>query len=164
MGSKIKRLHALLRILAGARRRGKKIVFTNGCFDILHAGHVIYLMKARKLGGLLVVGLNSDRSVKRLKGAHRPVNSQADRATVLSALSSVDHIIIFSTDTPERLIRLIRPDLLVKGGDWRHEDIVGGDFVRSYGGKIVTIPFVKGRSTSAIIKKMANRGMRKDAA
>lgn len=139
------------------RSQGKKIVFTNGCFDILHVGHVDYLAKARRMGDILVVGLNSDSSVKKIKGPGRPVNSERDRATVLSALSAVDYISIFSEPTPEKLITKVRPDVLVKGGDWDIKDIVGGDFVRSYGGKVRNISFVKGYSTTSLIRKMEKR-------
>ena len=132
----------------------KKIVFTNGCFDLLHKGHVTYLRQARKLGDRLIVGLNSDASVKRIKGPGRPVNGQKDRAEVLSELKCVDRVIIFYEDTPEKLIRKIRPDVLVKGGDWKKNKIVGADFVESYGGRVRTIPFVKGFSTTGILEKI----------
>ena len=132
----------------------KKIVFTNGCFDILHKGHVTYLQKARKLGDLLIVGINSDASVRRLKGADRPVNNEKDRAFVLGALDCVDKVVMFSEDTPEKLIRKIRPDVLVKGGDWKKENVVGGPFVESYGGKVRLIPFVKGFSTTGLLAKI----------
>ena len=132
----------------------KKIVFTNGCFDILHKGHVSYLQKARKLGDALVVGINSDASVKRLKGPGRPVNSEKDRAFVLGALGCVDKVILFSEDTPEKLIRKVHPDVLVKGGDWKKKDVVGAPFVESYGGKVRLIPFVKGFSTTGLLGKI----------
>ena len=132
----------------------KKIVFTNGCFDLLHKGHVTYLQKARKLGDMLIVGINSDASVKRLKGADRPVNNEKDRAFVLGALDCVDKVVMFSEDTPEKLIRKIRPDVLVKGGDWKKENVVGGPFVESYGGKVRLIQFVKGFSTSGLLAKI----------
>ncbi len=134
--------------------RRKKVVFTNGCFDILHKGHVAYLQKARKLGDSLVVGMNSDTSVKRLKGPDRPVNSEKDRAYVLSALGCVDKVVIFSENTPEKLIRALRPDVLVKGGDWKKKDVVGAPFVESYGGKVRILPFVKGFSTTGLLKKI----------
>ncbi len=134
--------------------RRKKVVFTNGCFDILHKGHVTYLQKARKLGDMLVVGINSDASVKRLKGPDRPVNSEKDRAFVLGALDCVDKVILFSEDTPEKLIRKIRPDVLVKGGDWKKENVIGAPFVESYGGKVRLISFVKGFSTTGLLAKI----------
>ncbi len=135
------------------KNEGKKIVFTNGCFDIIHAGHVDYLEKAKKLGDILVVGLNSDNSVKRLKGPERPINTQEHRKRVLEALKPVDLVIIFEEDTPERLIKEIKPDVLVKGGDWKIENIVGADFVRSYGGIVTTIDFIYDISTTKIIHK-----------
>ncbi len=145
-----------LKIIEEKKKEGKKIVFTNGCFDIIHAGHVDYLEKAKSLGDFLVVGLNSDESVKRLKGKERPINSQEERMKVLSALKYVDLVIIFDEDTPERLIKEIKPDVLVKGGDWSIENIVGADFVKSYGGKVYTIDFVYNTSTTKIISKIKN--------
>lgn len=133
--------------------KGKKIVFTNGCFDILHVGHVRYLNEARKLGDVLIVGINSDDSVKRLKGDTRPINSLNDRMEVLAALSCVDHVIPFEDDTPYELILDIQPDILVKGGDYRPEDVVGKDIVEAKGGKVVIIPLVEGKSTSSILKQ-----------
>jgi D-beta-D-heptose 7-phosphate kinase/D-beta-D-heptose 1-phosphate adenosyltransferase len=146
---------ALAKKLASLRSRGKRIVFTNGCFDILHVGHVEYLGKARKLGDLLVIGLNSDKSVRKIKGDSRPINRQADRAKVLSALSFVDYVTIFNEDTPESLIKKLKPDVLAKGGDWKPKDIVGGDFVKSRGGRVVSIPFVEGYSTTSLLRKLA---------
>ncbi|HIC96896.1 MAG TPA: D-glycero-beta-D-manno-heptose 1-phosphate adenylyltransferase [Aquificaceae bacterium] len=133
---------------------GKKIVFTNGCFDLIHAGHVDYLEKAKALGDILVVGLNSDTSVRRLKGEKRPIIPQDMRAKVLASLKPVDYVILFEEDTPERLIKAIKPHVLVKGGDWKLNDIVGRDFVESYGGTVVTIPFAYDVSTSKIIEKI----------
>lgn len=132
------------------KKQGKKIVFTNGCFDILHAGHVDYLQKAAKMGDILIVGVNSDSSVRKLKGDDRPVNTQNDRITVLSAMSCIDKIVMFETDTPLELIEILRPDVLVKGGDYKTEDIVG----KEYAGETVTIPFVKDHSTSNLIRKI----------
>lgn len=132
-------------------RKNNRIVFTNGCFDLLHRGHVYYLSKAREMGDLLVVGLNSDASVSRLKGEGRPVNDQNARAEVLGALGMVDHIIIFEEDTPLDLIKTVKPDLLVKGGDYRVEDIVGYENVISNGGKVLTIPILEGYSSTSII-------------
>ena len=131
-----------------------RIVFTNGCFDVLHRGHVTYLAQARDLGDCLVVGLNSDASVKRLKGENRPINSESDRALVLAALSFVDHIILFEEDTPKNLIEQVQPDILVKGGDYQIENIVGADFVLKNGGKVLTIPFVDGYSSTKIIQAL----------
>lgn len=133
---------------------GQRIVFTNGCFDIIHIGHVTYLNKAAKLGDILIVGLNSDASVKRLKGKSRPVNCEKDRAGVLAGLRSVDYVVVFDEDTPEELIKAIRPSILVKGGDYNGETIVGADFVRHDGGVVVTIPLVEGKSTTTIMNEV----------
>ena len=140
------------RLLTPGFREDQKIVFTNGCFDILNRGHVYYLSRAREMGDLLVVGLNSDRSVKRLKGEGRPVNGEKARAEVLGAMAMVDYIILFEEDTPLNLIKTIRPDLLVKGGDYKVEEIVGYNEVTSRGGKVVTIPLLEGYSTTSIIE------------
>jgi D-glycero-beta-D-manno-heptose 1-phosphate adenylyltransferase len=134
--------------------RGMKVVFTNGCFDILHEGHVSYLQEARALGDVLVVGLNSDASVRMLKGAERPVNTERSRGAVLSALRCVDFVCLFEDDTPYELIYLLRPDILVKGGDWEPERIVGADVVRSYGGQVLSLPFRPGHSTTGLIEKI----------
>jgi D-beta-D-heptose 7-phosphate kinase/D-beta-D-heptose 1-phosphate adenosyltransferase len=143
--------------LASARAAGKKIVFTNGCFDLLHVGHVRYLQEARSLGDVLVVGVNSDASVKRLKGPTRPVQIEADRAEILAALGCVDYTVIFTEDTPENLIHSVKPDILVKGGDWKIEQIVGGTFVVGYGGQVMSLQFIDGKSTTKLIEK-ANTG------
>lgn len=132
-------------------REKNRIVFTNGCFDVLHRGHVYYLAKAREMGEVLVVGLNSDASVSRLKGEGRPVNKQNARAEVLGALGMVDYIVIFGEDTPLELIRSLKPDLLVKGGDYKVEEIVGYQEVISHGGQVLTIPIMEGYSSSSII-------------
>lgn len=132
----------------------RKLVFTNGCFDILHRGHITYLAQARQLGGLLVVGLNSDASVRRLKGPGRPVNDQQSRALLLAALEMVDYVVLFEEDTPYDLILKVKPDLLVKGGDYDIDNIVGADFVRLRGGEVHTIPFVEGFSSSSIIDQL----------
>ena len=152
--SKVCSLRQLPQALARLRRSGKRIVFTNGCFDILHKGHVRYLAQARRLGDALVVGVNADASVRRIKGPDRPVNRQADRAEVLSALGCVDLVTIFTQDTPEKLIRLVRPSVLAKGGDWKKKDIVGGSFVESLGGQVRVIPYVKGFSTTGLLGKI----------
>lgn len=154
MRQKIKSAAALARVVSRLKSGKKSVVFTNGCFDILHVGHVAYLKRARELGDVLVVGLNSDSSVRAIKGKLRPVNKEADRAIVLSALYFVDFVTIFDSGTPERLIKAIKPDILVKGADWKAKDIVGADFVRSYGGRVVRIPFIKGYSTTSVIKKI----------
>ncbi|HNX21201.1 MAG TPA: D-glycero-beta-D-manno-heptose 1-phosphate adenylyltransferase [Bacteroidales bacterium] len=136
--------------------KGKKIVFTNGCFDILHLGHVQYLAQAKELGDLLVIGLNSDLSVKRLKGETRPVNPEHARALVLAALQFVDFVILFEEDTPFELIQQIIPDVLVKGGDYNKDQIVGADIVTSNGGEVVVLDFVDGFSTTQIINQCNN--------
>lgn len=143
--------------LGRIRRQRKKVVFTNGCFDLLHAGHVAYLQKARRLGDVLVVGLNSDSSVKRLKGKGRPILSQADRAKIIASLVCVDYVVIFGQDTPLNLIKNVKPDILVKGGDYKADNIVGADIVRSYGGKVKTIPLVRNKSTKSIISSILRR-------
>lgn len=132
----------------------KKIVFTNGCFDILHAGHVRYLQSARARGDMLVVALNSDESVRRLKGGNRPINNFTDRATVLRSLRSVDEVLEFGQLTPLNLIKAIKPDVLVKGGDYKREDIIGYDFVTSYGGVVIAETLIPGKSSTLIIEKI----------
>lgn len=138
----------------GLRGLYQKVVFTNGCFDVLHRGHVTYLAQARDLGDCLVVGLNTDASVKRLKGESRPINCDNDRAFVLAALSSIDYIVLFEEDTPKNLIEQIKPDILVKGGDYQIDNIVGADFVLKNGGQVLTIPFVDGYSSTKIIQAL----------
>jgi len=140
--------------IANSLRNSKKIVFTNGCFDILHCGHITYLYEAKKLGDILIIGLNSDNSIKRIKGEKRPIVPQEERAFLLSALEMVDYVTIFDHDTPYELIQIIKPHVLVKGGDWLIDNIVGKDIVESYGGKILNIPFVEGKSTTNIIERI----------
>jgi rfaE bifunctional protein nucleotidyltransferase chain/domain len=134
------------------------VVFTNGCFDLLHRGHTRYLEQACALGDLLVVAVNSDASVRQLKGAGRPVVPDRERAEVLAALASVDLVLIFDDLDPDRIIRSVRPDVLVKGGDWPPDQIVGADFVRSVGGRVRSLPYVKGASTSELIRRLASAG------
>ncbi len=133
------------------KRTGKKIVFTNGCFDILHAGHVKSIEFAKSKGDILIIGLNSDTSIKRIKGPKRPINKQADRAIVLSALEAVDSVCVFSQDTPLELIKIVKPDILVKGADYKNKEVVGSE----YAGKVVLFPLLKGRSTTNLINKMS---------
>ena len=133
------------------------MVFTNGCFDVIHMGHVHYLSRARELGDMLVIGLNSDSSVRKLKGEKRPIVPQADRAGVLCALSCVDFVCMFDEETPDRIIREVVPDVLVKGGDYKADDIVGADFVRKKGGKVVVIEALEGRSTQSLIDLIIRR-------
>jgi rfaE bifunctional protein nucleotidyltransferase chain/domain len=136
------------------RKQGKRIVFTNGVFDILHRGHVDYLAEAKSLGNVLIVGLNSDSSTRRLKGVGRPIQKQQDRAAILLALKSVDYVVMFGEDTPDRLIRAVRPDVLVKGADYKTSEIVGAAFVQSCGGTVKRIRLTRGRSTSRIVEKL----------
>ncbi len=133
--------------------RQKKIVFTNGVFDLLHVGHVRYLKEARALGDFLFIGVNADASVKRLKGNDRPLQNENDRAEILSSLVCVDAVVIFSDDTPEKLIHEVKPSVLVKGGDWKIESIVGASFVQSLGGEVFSLQFVDGKSTTQLIQK-----------
>ena len=140
------------RQLAIWRFQDKKLVFSNGCFDVLHLGHIEYLAKARDMGHILIVGLNSDDSVRRIKGAHRPVNKEEARAITLAALSFVDAVVVFDKDTPIDLIKLVQPDVLVKGKDYDGKEIVGSDVVKAHGGQVVTIELTKGYSTSHTIE------------
>ena len=142
------------RRLEAWRAAGERIVFTNGVFDLLHRGHVEYLEEARALGDRLVVGVNSDASVRRIKGPERPLVPGVERAELLEALACVDLAILFDQDTPERLIREVRPDVLVKGGDWTPDRIVGREFVESLGGRVVSVPLREGLSTSALIERI----------
>jgi D-beta-D-heptose 7-phosphate kinase/D-beta-D-heptose 1-phosphate adenosyltransferase len=151
---KIRTTALLKNILAGERQKGKTIVFTNGCFDLLHVGHVKYLQAARRLGDKLVLGLNSDASIKRLKGPNRPLIGQEERAHILAALDCIDHVVIFDEDTPLEVITALRPDILVKGGDYTPEGVVGREIVESYGGRVELINFVDGKSTTNIINKI----------
>lgn len=152
--NKIKSFSAIKKISRALKKKGKKIVFTNGCFDILHYGHLKYLRKCKTLGDVLVIGLNSDASVRILKGRKRPINFQRQRAEILSALEFVDYVVIFSSDTPLNLIKGIAPHVLAKGGDWGKNDIVGSDFVLKNGGRVASVKFVKGYSTSGLIKRL----------
>ena len=144
----------LITVRKQLKKEGKHVVFTNGCFDILHRGHVDYLSKAKAQGDVLIVGLNTDNSVKRLKGSHRPIVDEGDRAAVLAALAVVDYVCLFDEDTPYELIRALVPDILVKGADWSLNDIVGKDVVESAGGSVRAIELLPNRSTSKIIQKI----------
>lgn len=146
----------LQRRLAAHRRRGQTIAFTNGCFDLIHAGHVQYLERIKRLADILVIGLNSDASVRRLKGAARPLMTAADRARVLTGLRAVDYVVVFEEDTPLSLIRAIKPDVLAKGADWSVAKIVGADVVQKAGGRVVRVPFLAGRSTTRLIGKIVD--------
>jgi len=154
MQTKVKTVEELRPLLAILRAAGKKIVFTNGCFDLIHTGHTRYLAIARSFGDLLVVAVNSDSSVRTIKGEKRPINSQQERAETLAALDSVDFVTIFSEPDPYKVISALQPDVLVKGGDWPVEKIIGGDIVQARGGKVVNVPYVEGQSTTGIIEKI----------
>ncbi len=146
------------RFAGEARARGQRIAFTNGVFDLLHPGHVRYLQEARALGDLLIVGLNADASVRRNKGPGRPINAQDERAEVLAALACVDAVVVFEEDTPAAIIRLVQPDVLVKGADWAADAIVGRDTVEAHGGRVVRVPVEEGYSTTAIVEKIRTPG------
>lgn len=153
--AKIKNRGTLRRIIAKLSSTGKKSVFTNGCFDLIHYGHVKYLQDAKKLGDILIVAVNSDASVRKIKGNKRPIVCQGDRMKVIAALESVDFVTMFGEDNPLNTIKMLKPGILVKGADWGKDDIVGAGFVKSYGGKVKTIKLAKGRSTTNLINKIA---------
>ena len=161
ISNKLKDPGGLVRAVRALKKKGKKIVFTNGCFDIIHVGHTRCLKKARRLGGALVVAVNSDASVKRLKGPGRPVNPEKDRIEVLSEFPFVDLVVIFNETTPYKVIKAVLPDVLVKGGDWDVKNIVGGDIVSKNGGRVLNIPYIKGRSTTKIIQKAGKKWIKK---
>ena len=160
MRQKIRARDELQKIVEALKREGKKIVFTNGCFDILHIGHTRCLEEAKRLGDILVVGLNSDRSVRSIKEPSRPITPEAERAEILSALASVDYVVIFDEPNPLELIASLKPDILVKGGDWTPETTIGREVVEKAGGKVVIIPTVQGISTSEIIHRIRQKGER----
>ncbi|MFN0215020.1 MAG: D-glycero-beta-D-manno-heptose 1-phosphate adenylyltransferase [Saprospiraceae bacterium] len=153
---KIQTFSAIANTTSRWRAGGQRIAFTNGCFDLLHYGHLHYLAQARDLADRLVVGLNSAASVRRLKGPHRPINDELTRTYLLSALQMVDAVVVFEDDTPLELIKIVRPDFLVKGGDWKPEQIVGSDLVLARGGQVLSLPFVEGYSTTNIEQKILN--------
>jgi len=153
----LKTLKQLKTIRKRLKSENRKVVFTNGCFDLIHAGHIDYLSKAKKMGDVLIVGLNSDSSVKRIKGNKRPILKESERIFILSNLKSVDYIVVFKEDTPEKLINELVPDILVKGADWKINEIVGKDVVLNNGGEVKTIKFVNNQSTTKIIKTIVNR-------
>jgi D-beta-D-heptose 7-phosphate kinase/D-beta-D-heptose 1-phosphate adenosyltransferase len=158
MNSKIIVSSNLKRIIQKLKKTGKKVVFTNGCFDILHVGHVNYLQKAKKLGDVLIVALNTDSSIRKLKGKNRPIVSEKDRAKVIAALECVNYVTFFNELTPFKIISNLRPDILIKGADYKNKEIVGSDIVLSYGGKVKTVPLVKGKSTTILIEKIKDEG------
>jgi rfaE bifunctional protein nucleotidyltransferase chain/domain len=155
--TKIKNVEELRPLLELIRATGKRIVFTNGCFDLIHTGHTRYLAKARSLGDVLVVAVNSDASVRGIKGDKRPINSEADRMETLAALESVDFVTLFAEPDPYRVIAALQPDVLVKGGDWPVNKIIGGDIVEARGGAVVNVPFVEGQSTTGIIERIIEK-------
>jgi D-beta-D-heptose 7-phosphate kinase/D-beta-D-heptose 1-phosphate adenosyltransferase len=157
MRQKIKTKKELRKIITDLKTRGKRIVFTNGCFDLLHIGHVRYLEKAKALGDILVVGVNSDSSVRKLKGRRRPILPEQERAEILSGLGCVDYVALFAEINPLKLITSLKPNVLVKGGDWTKEQTVGKEVVERSGGEVVILPFVKGASTSSLIETILKK-------
>ncbi len=159
--TKIIKLATLKKKVRALRGRKRKIAFTNGCFDILHLGHVSYLQEAKKAADVLVVGVNSDRSVRKIKGSNRPIVSEKSRAAVLAALACVDHVVLFDEETPIALIEAVKPDVLIKGADWKGKGAVGSESVKAYGGKVKFIKFVNGLSSTGIIKRIVKSAKRK---
>ncbi len=153
--SKIKSLAELKKIIYRLKSQGKRVVFTNGCFDLLHWGHVKYLEEAKRKGDILVVAINSDSSVRRLKGKFRPIIPQKDRLLTIAGLESVNYVTAFKEDTPLKIIKLLNPDILIKGSDWQKNNIIGSSFVQGQGGNVFTIKLAKGRSTTSLIEKIA---------
>jgi rfaE bifunctional protein nucleotidyltransferase chain/domain len=154
VSAKLKRLDELKSIISEARSGGKKVVFTNGCFDILHRGHVHLLRESKALGDLLIVALNTDSSVKAIKGSNRPLLPQVDRAELIGAMEMVDYVVLFDEADPYWVIEALRPDVLVKGGDWSPDKIIGSDIMQKTGGKVVLVPYLKGFSTTEIIERI----------
>ena len=150
-------LKELTKVIEAHKADGRKIVFTNGCFDIIHAGHVRYLRDAKALGDILVVAMNSDSSIREIKGPKRPITPQTERADVLSELSAIDYVTVFDDPTPLKVIETVKPDILVKGEDWKEGEIVGADVVKAAGGRVVRIKMIKGVSTTTIIKRILER-------
>ena len=157
MKNKIEDRKDLKKVVERLKKEGKRVVFTNGCFDLIHVGHTRYLEEAKKLGDILIVAVNSDQSVRTIKGKKRPIIPEEERAEVLSALQCVDFVVIFHEPDPLNIISLLKPDVLVKGGDWSEDAIIGREVVESIGGKVVRIPEIKGASSSSIIDKIVNR-------
>jgi len=155
--NKIEDRKDLKKVVERLKKEGKRVVFTNGCFDLIHVGHTRYLEEAKKLGDILIVAVNSDQSVMTIKGKKRPIIPEEERAEVLSALQCVDFVVIFHEPDPLNIISLLKPDVLVKGGDWGEDAIIGREVVESIGGKVVRIPEIKGASSSSIIDKIVNR-------
>lgn len=156
MSGKLKTLDELIKIAAQARRNGKSVVFTNGCFDLLHRGHVHVLRQAKAAGDLLIVAINSDQSVKAIKGPTRPVAAEIDRLELIAAMEMVDYVILFDEPDPSKLITAIKPNVLAKGGDWGADEVVGADIVERQGGRVLLVPYLKGYSTTEIIERIRN--------
>ena len=156
MSDKVKSPSEIVAIAAEARKKGLTVVFTNGCFDLLHRGHVHILRQARAAGDLLIVGLNSDRSVTAIKGMGRPVMAQTDRVELIAAMEMVDYVVVFDEPDPYKLIDAIKPNVLAKGGDWKLEQVVGADIVERSGGRVAVIPYLEGSSTTEIIERIRN--------
>lgn len=154
MQGKVKEVEDLKKIIQQAQRKGRTVVFTNGCFDLLHGGHLHLLKEAKKLGDLLIVALNTDLSVRGLKGPERPILPESERTELIAALEVVDYVTLFSESDPSTIIKELRPNVLVKGGDWSKDRVVGGDIVEGYGGRVVVVPYLQGYSTTRIIKKI----------
>jgi D-glycero-beta-D-manno-heptose 1-phosphate adenylyltransferase len=152
--NKIINKDALSKLVANYRLKNQKIVFTNGCFDLLHQGHVTYLAQAASIGNRLIVGINSDNSVQKIKGIHRPIQDEKSRTLIMASLHVISAVIVFDEDTPLELIKIIQPDFLVKGGDWEPSKIVGSEIVQTYGGQVISIPFIDGYSTTSIETKI----------
>ena len=162
MNDKIKKLDELKKLRERYRKEGKIVVFTNGCFDVLHSGHIHLFRKAKEFGDILIVAVNDDRSVRSLKGMARPVFPLEERLEVLEAIHTIDHLISFSQSTPGDLIRALLPDVLVKGGDWKPHEVVGKEEVERAGGKVVIVPYIPGRSSSEILEKIKRQSERSD--
>ncbi|MCX5702289.1 MAG: D-glycero-beta-D-manno-heptose 1-phosphate adenylyltransferase [Candidatus Omnitrophica bacterium] len=156
-GLKVKTLKELNTIIKNLKSKGKKIVFTNGCFDLLHYGHLKYLEEAKAKGDILVVAINSDTSVNKIKGDKRPITSEKDRARIIAGLACVDYVVVFKEETPLNVIKILKPDILVKGRDWKADNIVGREVVLKNGGRVSTLSFLKGYSTTNLIKKIAEK-------
>jgi len=154
VSEKVKSLDELETLTAAARTNGKIVVFTNGCFDLLHRGHIYLLREAKALGDLLVVAINSDQSVKAIKGPTRPILAETDRLELIASMEMVDYVLLFDEPDPYNIISILRPHILVKGGDWSAEEVIGGDLVQGNGGKVVVVPYLKGFSTTEIIAKL----------
>jgi len=161
MSSKIQKLEKLVKIRAQLKRQGRKVVFTNGCFDLLHGGHIHLFKEAKKLGDIFIVAVNDDASVRKIKDSSRPIFSLEERLEILAAVEDIDYLFSFSEETPQKIIASLLPDVLVKGGDWKPDEVIGKCEVEEGGGKVVIIPYRKGHSSSGIIKKILNSNRNK---